>query len=180
MFRLVIKLIDHAQGKIGRLSAFAIAFMTFLGALNAVLRYCSRYIGLNLSSNAYLEAQWYLFAFVFLIGAPYTLSQNRHVRVDVLYGRFSKPVQHTINLIGHLFLLLPFCGFGIWASYHFALDSWTIREMSPDAGGLPRYIVKALIPVGFFLLGIQAIVEILRHIDALMAKNPSESQENPS
>ena len=174
MFHLVIKLIDHAQAKIGKLSAFAIAFMTFLGALNAILRYSSRYIGVNLSSNAYLEAQWYLFAFVFLIGAPYTLSQNRHVRVDVLYGRFSKRTQCLINLVGHVLLLLPFCVFGVWASYHFALDSWSIREMSPDAGGLPRYIVKALIPIAFTLLGLQAVVEILRSIDALMAKEAKQ------
>ena len=167
MFRLVIKLIDNAQMKIGRLCAFAIGFMTLLGALNALLRYSSRTIGINLSSNAYLEAQWYLFAFVFLIGAPYTLSQNRHVRVDVLYGRFSVRTQSIINLIGHVFLLLPFCIFGVWASHQFALDSWAIREMSPDAGGLPRYFVKALIPAAFVLLGIQAVVEILRNITVL-------------
>lgn len=173
MFRLVIRLIDQAQEKLGLLCAFSIGLMTFLGAMNAILRYSSRTIGTNLSSNAYLEAQWYLFAFVFLIGAPYTLSKNRHVRVDVLYARFSTRTKCVVNLIGHLFLLLPFCVFGIWASHQFAFDSWSIREMSPDSGGLPRYIVKALIPTAFVLLGIQAVVEILRNLILLRTQEPA-------
>ena len=144
--------------------------MTFLGAMNALLRYSSRFIGVNLSSNAYLEAQWYLFAFVFLIGSPYTLSKDRHVRVDVFYGRCSKRTQQLINIIGHIVLLLPFCVFGIWASYDFALDSWSIREMSPDAGGLPRYIVKILVPLAFGLLGLQCLAEIGRSFQILTSK----------
>lgn len=174
MLTLVIKFIDQAQEKIGRFCSFAIVTMTFLGAMNALLRYSSRFIGFNLSSNAYLEAQWYLFGFVFLCAAPYTLVQNRHVRVDVIYGRFTNHTQQLINILGHIFLLLPFCVFGVWASYDFALDSWSIREMSPDAGGLPRYIIKVVVPVSFLLLGIQSLVEIGRSYQQLAFKGEVE------
>jgi TRAP-type mannitol/chloroaromatic compound transport system permease small subunit len=173
---LVIKFIDQAQEKIGRFCSFAIVVMTFLGAMNAMLRYSSRFIGFNLSSNAYLESQWYLFGFVFLFAAPYTLVQNRHVRVDVIFGRLSNRSQQIINLVGHIFLLLPFCVFGVWASYDFAIDSWLIREMSPDAGGLPRYIVKIIVPIAFLLLGIQSLAEIGRSYQKIGFKGESNER----
>ena len=131
--------------------------MTFLGAFNAIFRYLGRFLGQNLTSNAFLEGQWYLFSAVFLLGAGHVLQNERHVRVDVLYERLSKKHQIYIDTIGNLFFLVPFCIFGVWSSWDFALESFSLLEMSPDAGGLPRYPVKALIPFSFLLLGIHAV-----------------------
>ena len=142
---------------IGVFCATLLLIMTFLGGVNAVLRYSSKYVGITLSSNAFLEAQWYLFSAIFLLGAGYTLKKDRHVRVDVLYGRLSKERKRVINIVGTIVFLVPFCCFGIWTSWEFVLNSWEIREMSPDAGGLPRYLVKVLIPIGFALLLVQAL-----------------------
>ena len=113
--------------------------MTILGALNAVLRYSSKFTGQVWSSNAFLEGQWYLFSAVFLLGAGYTLYKDKHVRVDVMYSRLSKTGQRRINLIGTLIFAIPFCILGIWSSLEFVFNSWSIWEQSPDAGGLPRY-----------------------------------------
>ena len=134
--------------------------MTIIGAMNAILRYSSKFSGVVLSSNAFLEAQWYLFSAVFLLGAGYTLHHNRHIRVDVLYGRMDKEKKRWVDLFGTLLFLIPFCCFGIWASWEFVMNSWDIFEVSPDAGGLPRYPVKSLIPIGFVFLLIQARVNL--------------------
>ena len=139
--------------------------MTVLGAANAVLRYVSKYVGVNLSSNAALELQWYLFSALFLLGAAYTLEQNRHVRVDVLHRLMSPKLRYWVELIGTCVLLLPVCVFGIWSSWEFVLNSW--GEWSSDAGGLPRFPVKVLIPIGFMMLLLQAVVHAKRQLSAL-------------
>ena len=131
--------------------------MTFLGACNAIFRYLGRFLGQNLTSNAFLEGQWYLFSAVFLLGAGHVLQNERHVRVDVLYERLSKKHQIYIDTVGNILFLIPFCLFGIWSSWDFVVESFSLREMSPDAGGLPRYPVKALIPLSFLVLGIHAV-----------------------
>ena len=132
--------------------------MTVLGALNAILRYSSRFTGQVLSSNGLLEGQWYLFSAVFLLGAGYTLSQDKHVRVDVVYSQLSKVNQQRIDLVGVVVFAIPFCILGIWSSWEFVMNSWSILEQSPDAGGLARYPVKTLIPVGFGLLLWQCLI----------------------
>ncbi len=131
--------------------------MTFLGAFNAIFRYLGRFLGQNLTSNAFLEGQWYLFSTVFLLGAGHVLQNDRHVRVDVLYERLSKKHQIYIDIIGNFLFLIPFCIFGIWSSWEFVIESFSLLEMSPDAGGLPRYPIKALIPFSFLLLGVHAV-----------------------
>ena len=148
--------------------------MTILGALNAVLRYSSKFTGQVWSSNAFLEGQWYLFSAVFLLGAGYTLYKDKHVRVDVMYSRLSKTGQRRINLIGTLIFAIPFCILGIWSSLEFVSNSWSIWEQSPDAGGLPRYPVKTLIPVGFTLLLFQCVV----WLRGLLTEKWSEDIEN--
>ena len=142
---------------VSKVCAWTLFVMTILGALNAVLRYSSKFTGQVWSSNAFLEGQWYLFSAVFLLGAGYTLYKDKHVRVDVMYSRLSKTGQRRINLIGTLIFAIPFCILGIWSSLEFVSNSWSIWEQSPDAGGLPRYPVKTLIPVGFILLLLQCI-----------------------
>jgi len=143
---------------LSKVCAWTLFAMTILGALNAILRYSSRFTGQVWSSNAFLEGQWYLFSCLFLLGAGYTLYKDKHVRVDVLYSRLSKTGQNRINLIGTVVFAIPFCLLGLWSSVDFVYNSWSISEMSPDAGGLPRYPVKTLIPIGFSLLLFQCLV----------------------
>jgi len=149
---------DRFYAIVSKLCAWTLFVMTILGALNAVLRYSSKFTGQVWSSNAFLEGQWYLFSAVFLLGAGYTLHKDKHVRVDVLYSRLSTAGQKRINLIGTLIFAIPFCILGLWSSVDFVMNSWSILEQSPDAGGLPRYPVKTLIPLGFALLLVQCLV----------------------
>ena len=143
---------------LGGLCAILLLIMTGLGAINAVLRYSSKWSGTTLSSNAFLELQWYLFSAVFLLGAAYTFYHDRHVRVDVLYGRLKPKHRQWVDRGGTILFLIPFCCFGIWSSWEFVSNSWSIQEVSSDAGGLIRYPVKSLIPLGFMLLLLQSLV----------------------
>ena len=145
---------------IGLMCATMLLLMTIIGAMNAILRYSSKFSGVVLSLNAFLEAQWYLFSAIFLLGAGYTLHHNKHIRVDVLYGRLGTENKRRIDLIGTVLFLIPFCCFGIWSSWEFVFNSWDVFEMSPDAGGLPRYLVKSLIPIGFVFLLVQGFVTL--------------------
>jgi TRAP-type mannitol/chloroaromatic compound transport system permease small subunit len=158
----VMRGIDRLTGWIGGTVAWLTLAMVLIGTYNAVGRYLGRYLGVNLSSNAYLELQWYLFSIVFLLAAAYTLREDAHVRVDVLYGRFRPRVRARINMAGTAVLLLPFCLFVMWVSYPVIRSSWRIRETSPDPGGLPRYPLKAMILVCFALLALQGIAELIR------------------
>ena len=170
----ISKKIDHIQGGLGKFCAGLIFVMTILGALNAILRYVGKYIGMTLTSNALLEAQWYIFGATFLLAAPWTLLHNRHVRVDILYGQLKKRGQVWIDLIGTLIFLIPFCLYGIYASKDFVLTSWEIGEWSSDAGGLPRYPIKSLIPLGFLLLFLQGLSSLIKNIAFLRDKPCSE------
>lgn len=154
--------IDKMNGMIGQAVSWATLLMILIGAYNAIVRYLGRFIGTNLSSNVYLEAQWYLFSVVFLLGAAWTLKEDAHVRVDVMFDRMSSRVQRGINIGGALLLLLPFCVFVFWTSVPSIRNSWSIREMSPDPGGLPRYPIKALILVSVVLLGLQGISQLIK------------------
>lgn len=148
--------------KIGILCRYLLLLMTFLGALNAILRYLSKFAGMALNSNALVELQWYLFGSIFLLGAGYTLAKSKHVRVDILYGNISKKYQRLIDIVGIFVFLLPFCVASIWLSWDFVLKSWEQWEISSDAGGLPRYPIKTIIPVGFALLFFEGIRELMR------------------
>lgn len=151
------KRVDRISIAFGRLLAWLSVFMVLAGAFNAVARYGGRAFGVNLSSNGLLEAQWYLFALVFLLGAAPTLAVDRHVRVDVFYSRLSRRHQALIDFLGCLFLLLPFCVFALVTSLPFVESAWSVWEVSPDPGGLPRWPIKTAIPVAFVLLMIQGL-----------------------
>lgn len=118
----------------------------------------------SLSSNAYLELQWYMFGTILLLAAAHTLRTNGHVRVDVLYDRFSARRRAWVNLIGHTCLLLPFCAFMLWVSWDGVLESWRVREGSPDPAGLARYPIKAAIPLAFVFLALQGISEVIKQV----------------
>ncbi len=164
--------IDRLNLWVGRLVYWLVLLMVLVGAYNAVVRYLDRYTGIGLSSNFYIELQWYLFSLVFLLGAAYALQRDAHVRVDVFYGRLSPRARVWINLLGTVLFLLPFCGLVLWVSWGWMVNSWVVREMSPDPGGLPRYPLKAMLPVAFVLLALQGVsmlihqIARLRHLEA--------------
>ena len=156
--------IDRLNRWVGQLVAWLTGAMVLLGAGNALARYLERDLGFQLSSNAYIEAQWYLFGLVFLLGAAHTLAVNEHVRVDVFYGRLSVRNRVWVDLIGMLIFLLPFCAFALWVSWPSVANSWSVREVSPDPGGLARYPIKSAILVCFSLLFLQGLSETIKRI----------------
>ena len=155
--------IDRFSEWTGRLVYWLVLAMVLIGAYNAVVRY----VVPELSSNMYLELQWYLFALVFLLGAAYTLRHDAHVRVDVLYGRLSRKGRAWVNVLGTLLFLLPFCALMLWTSWPAVVNSWAVREVSPDPGGLPRYPIKTMILVGFAFLALQGVSLLIKEIAVL-------------
>ena len=167
---ILIKLargIDALNDRIGRLVIWLVLLAVLISAGNAISRY-----GLNMSSNAWLEIQWYLFSFIFLLGAGYTLRHNGHVRIDVVYGRLSSRGQAIVDLVGGLLFLLPMALGIAWLGWTGFAESWAIGEMSPDAGGLLRWPVKLAIPVGFTLLALQGVAEVIKRAAFLVGKGP--------
>jgi TRAP-type mannitol/chloroaromatic compound transport system permease small subunit len=145
-----------------------VLLMVFIGAGSAVVRYFSRGMGLSLNLVPASEAQWYLFSAVFLLGAAYALRHGVHVRVDVLYERLSERSRAWIDLLGTLLFLIPFAVMMLWVSFPAVRTSFQIRETSPDPGGLPRYPIKALILVSFGLLLLQALSQVVKHVDTIV------------
>ena len=171
----LVRCFDRLNAAAAWLARWAVLLMLAIGIWNVIGRYVGSAIGLNLSSNGLIEAQWYLFDLIFLLGLGWTLQKGGHVRVDVLQSRWSTRRRNRQELNGILLLLLPFA-FGVMAiSIDPALRSWSIGEMSPDPGGLPRTWVKSLVPLGFLLLGLQGIAEALRLRWAL--RNPNATTQ---
>lgn len=171
--------IDRVTDRIGRTVAWLLLIMTGVAALNAVVRYAGRFLGVSLSSNAYIELQWYLFSVVFLTAAAYALKQDAHVRVDVLYSRLSERGRAWIDVLGTTFLLLPFSVFILWTAWPLVRNSWRIGETSPDPGGLPRYPIKTMILVGFALLFVQGIAELIKAVHRLRQATVAGAEEQP-
>ena len=154
--------IDAVNERFGRIANWCVLLACLISAGNALVRY-----GFSDSSNAWLEIQWYLFAAMFMLGAPYTLRMNEHVRVDILYGNVSPKVQLWIDLLGGILFLLPATIIIGWMSWPIFVDSFVSGEVSNNAGGLIRWPVKLLMPLGFGLLALQGISEIIKRIAAL-------------
>ena len=149
------------------LARWSVILMLGIGFWNVIGRYVGANIGSNLSSNLLIEAQWYLFDAIFLLGMGWTLQNKNHVSVDILQNRIGLQTQRKLLLLGTLFLLIPFA-LGVTAiSINPMVQSWTIGEVSPDPNGLPRYLIKSLIPIGFFLLTLQGISDVIRLINQL-------------
>lgn len=173
--------VDRFSEATGRLVYWLTLIMVLVGSFNAIVRYLDKYTGLGLSSNTYIELQWYLFGLVFLIGGAYTLKDNAHVRVDVLYGRLPRKGKAWINILGTVLFLLPFCVAMIVASWPAVRNSWAVMEVSPDPGGLPRYPIKSVIPLAFVLLGLQGIAMLIKQIAILRKPDePAEASESSS
>lgn len=162
--------IDRLNRVVGRGVALCCGLMVAVGAFNAVARYLDKDLGLELSSNAWVELQWYLFSLVFLLGAAATLASNGHVRVDVLYGRLPRRGKVWVDLVGTCLFLLPFCVLALWFCWPSVAHSWATREVSPDPGGLPRYPIKSAILVSFALLFLQGVSEALKRIGWLAGR----------
>lgn len=169
--RKVTRVIDAISEYVGRGAAWLCLVVVLVGAFNAILGKLGSWFGAQLTSNVFIELQWHLFAAILLLGGAYTLKHRGHVRVDVLYARWNPKTRAWIDLCGIVFLLIPFCGFIIWNSADFAKQSWKIREISGNAGGLPLYPVKTLIPLAFILLLAQGICEALKLIEKMVLKN---------
>lgn len=148
----------------GRIVSWLAVLMVVLGAYNATARWSGRYIGTDLSSNSLLEAQWYAFSALFLLCSAHTLQRDEHVRVDVLYRKLSPKTRAWVDLLGCLLLLIPFCVVVIVFTWPSVVQSFTIREVSPDPDGLPRYPLKAVVPVAFGLLILQGLSEALKRL----------------
>ena len=156
-------LIDAVNKHLGRLANWMILIACVISAGNAMMRYAY-----DMSSNAWLEIQWYLFAGVVMLGASYTLQRNEHVRVDILYMQLSERRKEWLDLVGTAVFLIPSCLIIAWLAWPFFYESWHIQEQSGNAGGLVRrWPVKILLPLGFFLLALQGVSEIIKRAAAL-------------
>ncbi|OOG67522.1 C4-dicarboxylate ABC transporter [Sinorhizobium sp. A49] len=159
------RLIDTTTEFIGKSVSWLILIAVLVSAGNAIIRKI-----FNMSSNAWLEAQWYLFGAAFMLAAAYTLSQNEHIRIDVVYGKFSRRVQHWIDLFGHVFFLMPFVLLMLYYLVPYVKMSYVSGEGSSSAGGLIIWPAKAILLFGFLLLAFQGVSEIIKKI-AIMTGN---------
>ncbi len=152
-------LIDWVVGWIGRLTTWLVLAAVLISAGNAIIRKT-----FNVSSNAYLEVQWYLFAAVFMLGAAYVFLHNGHVRIDFIASRLSKRTNAIIDCIGIVLVVLPMCWILIDLSWPYFVRTFQSGEMSENAGGLIRWPVVLLIPVGFAILAVQALSELIKRV----------------
>lgn len=160
---MVLKKIISKTGKIS--SWFSLALVLLIST-DVLLRYV-----FNFSTAALYEMEWHLFAIIFLLASPYTLQKNKHVRVDVFYNNFSKRKKNIVDLIGNIIFLIPFSFIIFYTSLPFVEDSYSILESSPDPGGLPyRFIIKSIIPIAFFLLMIQGILNAIKNYNNIKIK----------
>ena len=151
--------IDRMNELIGRWVSWCILAAVLVSAGNAIIRKT-----FNMSSNAWLELQWYLFGAAFLLAAAYTLRQNEHIRIDIVYGMFSRRKQHWIDLFGHVFFLMPFVILMIYYFVPYVMLSFNSGEGSTNAGGLILWPAKSMLLIGFVLLGFQGVSEIIKKI----------------
>ena len=166
--------VDAANEAIGRAVSWLVLLAVVIGSGNAVVRYL-----LDTSSNAWLELQWYLFSAIVMLCAGYALLRDEHIRIDVISARLPSRLRSWIDILGGIFFLLPVClviGLLSWPAF---VESYVRHEMSGDAGGLIRWPVKLLIPIGFLLLALQGVSEIVKRI-AFMTGVGSHPAERPS
>jgi TRAP-type mannitol/chloroaromatic compound transport system permease small subunit len=160
--------VDGLNAVAGKVADWAVLFACIISAGNAFIRY-----GVSFSSNAWLEVQWYLFGAIIMFGASYTLLRNEHVRVDLLYGAMGPRTKLWVDVFGFVFFMLPAVTLLTWMTWPFFLDSFWRNEMSSNAGGLIRWPVKLLLPIGFFLLTLQGLSELIKRVALLMGLQPA-------
>ncbi len=158
---------DEVSEAFGRVADWLVLLSCAVSAGNAFVRY-----GISYSSNAWLEVQWYMFAGIVMLGASATLHRNEHVRVDLLFGNVGYKTKQWIDVLGFIFFLLPAMALLAWMTWPFFVDSWLRNEGSPNAGGLLRWPVKLALPVGFALLVLQGLSELIKRIALLRGDTP--------
>lgn len=152
-------IVDAMNEKIGVVCNWLVLLACVVSAGNAMIRYAY-----DSSSNAWLEVQWYMFAVIVMFGAAYTLRKNEHVRVDILYMTLSRRGQLWIDILGTLVFLIPTCTILAWLSWPFFMQSYNVFEHSSNAGGLLRWPIKLVLPVGFALVALQGLSELIKRV----------------
>ena len=163
--------IDWMNEKIGVLCNWLVLLACLVSGGNAMVRYAY-----DQSSNAWLEVQWYMFAVIVMFGAAYTLKKNEHVRVDICYMLMSTRQQVWVDILGIIFFMLPACVVIGWLSWPFFMQAYNVGEHSSNAGGLLRWPIKLVLPVGFVLVALQGISELIKRL-AFLNDIPVESLE---
>ena len=156
---------DWLTTRLGKIAAWTVLLAALISAGNAFVRY-----GLDISSNGWLEIQWYLFAGIVMLGAPVVLRLNEHVRVDLIYGKLKGNGPVYVDLFGLLFFLLPVIGLLAWLSGPYFWNVYVSKEMSQNAGGLIRWPVVLTMPLGFALLWLQGLAEVIKRVAYLQGK----------
>ncbi|MEQ8878817.1 MAG: TRAP transporter small permease subunit [Cyclobacteriaceae bacterium] len=160
-------LLERSVAQIGKLASWLSLLIVIIIVVDVFMRYT-----FSITSSASFEIEWHLFGALFLLASGWSLQEDKHVRVDVFYQKFSTKSKAWINLTGTVFLLLPFCYVGFVEGLQFTITSYQIGETSPDPGGLPgRFIIKSMIPAGMFLLGMQGIAIILKSIKDILVND---------
>ena len=169
--------VDWLNNKVGQGIYWLILVAVLVSAGNATIRYV-----FNNSSNAWLEIQWYLFSAVFLFGAGYALLHNQHVRIDVISSRMSKKTQIWIDILGTIFFLMPMAITIMWLSWPVFIESVHRGEVSTNAGGLVIWPARLMVPVGFLLLVLQGLSELIKRVAFLkgLIPDPTEKDEGPT
>jgi TRAP-type mannitol/chloroaromatic compound transport system permease small subunit len=169
--------VDWLNEHVGKLSYWLILAAVLISTGNAVVRY-----SFNMSSNAWLEIQWYLFSFVFLFCAGYTLLHNQHVRIDIVTGGLSPRAKAWIDILGTVFFLLPMAITIMWLSWPVFTDAYRSHEISTNAGGLLIWPGRLMVPAGFLLLILQGLSEMIKRIAFLqgLIPDPADKDEGPT
>lgn len=161
------RLIDAVNAWIGRVACWAIFVAVLVSTVNAIVRKV-----FGVSSNAWLELQWYLFGVVFMFCAPWTLQLNEHIRIDIVASKFSRKISNILEVFCIIFFLLVFCGLMVWLSIPFVSDSFASREFSPNAGGLILWPAKLVILAGFFLMLLLGVSELIKRVAIMRGDLP--------
>jgi len=165
--------IDAITERVGRVVYWLVLIVVLISAANAIVRKLFNY-----SSNAYLEIQWYLFSVIFLFGAGYTLLRNEHVRIDIITGRLSARAQNWIDVVGIVLFLWPMSFVIMWLSWPLFVDSLARHEVSSNAGGLLIWPARLMMPIGFALLIMQSVSELIKRIAFLRGRIPDPLQKH--
>jgi len=171
------RIIDAVNTRIGKWLAWALLGAILISTGNAIVRKV-----LDTSSNAWLELQWILFSIVFLLVSPWTLLNNEHIRIDIIINMLPAKVRNSIDIFGHLFFLLPFTVVMVITGWPFFIASFRINEQSSNAGGLPQWPAKFLVPACFFLLFFQAISELIKRVAVMrgLIEDPHAIRHHPA
>ncbi len=175
----ISRFIDNISEKLGSISVYLVIITFLVGFTNVVLRYMGQVVGKRLTSNVFIELQWYLYTLIFFTGFAYILKNGINVRVDFWFANQSKKTQAWIDIIGHSISLIPFCLLALWATWKPVLISWGLRpdgswgtwELSPDPSGLPRAPIKSMLIVAFVTLLLQGISEMIKLYAVLRDKD---------